>query len=323
VTELHVTNGHAAAGGLLEALHCDRAAVLVSRDLLSCGPLPALGALDDWRRQRDSFWYGLVADADEPAPFDPQAGSPLDLLDNLRAFAAADTVTVWVGRALSDQLTLAFVVQLAARVGADASRLRVVQFDEGVVGVGALRPDQIAAHPPARALDRDALEAAWAAATAPEPAALLAFLPTAPSPLRPALERLLHRFPDAASGLPRWDAEILAHVDPHGTEAFTVLDQTLADNRAELDCVGHTYLAWRLARLADHRQPFPALALDGPLASGQRNRLVRLTSPGLDVRAQRRNYVDLNGVDDWVCGVHLQSSAGRFWFHRGDTLVPG
>jgi hypothetical protein len=326
VTDLHVTNGDAAAGGLLVGLGCGRAAILVSRDVLSCGPLPALGAFDDWRRQRDRFWAGLVADAGTPEPLAVDPGSSRDLLDNLRALAEADTVTVWVGRALSDQLTLALLVQLAARAGADSARLRVVQFGDEVIGMGALRPEQIAAHPAARPLARAelaALEAAWAAVTAPDPGALLAFLGTAPPSLGPAFERLLHRYPDAGSGLSRWDAELLAHVEPQGTEAFTVLARTLADNVRELDCVGDTYLAWRLARLADPRQPFPALAIDGPLASGRRNRHVRLTAPGLDVRAGRRNHVALNGIDDWVGGVHLQSSAGRFWFRRGDTLVPG
>src|SRR5436853_329837 len=86
-------------------------------------------------------------------------------------------------------------------------------------------PRRLAAHRPARPVDRPALaalEAAWAAVTAPEPQALLAFLGGATPPLRPAFERLLHRFPDEATGLSRWDAQLLAHVDPQGTETIPV-----------------------------------------------------------------------------------------------------
>ena len=37
--------------------------------------------------------------------------------------------------------------------------------------------------------------------------------------------------------------------------------------------------------------------------------------------AGRRNFVELNGVDDWVGGVHLDSRTGVVWFRRGEELV--
>jgi len=33
------------------------------------------------------------------------------------------------------------------------------------------------------------------------------------------------------------------------------------------------------------------------------------------------NAVHLNGVDDWIAGVHLESRAGRVWFSRDGTLI--
>jgi hypothetical protein len=35
----------------------------------------------------------------------------------------------------------------------------------------------------------------------------------------------------------------------------------------------------------------------------------------------KANFVDANGIDDWVFGVHLESAADRVWFHRDGDLV--
>jgi len=48
---------------------------------------------------------------------------------------------------------------------------------------------------------------------------------------------------------------------------------------------------------------------------------VRLTPFGERVLAGEANFVDANGIDDWVAGVHLQSDAGRVWFYDDGQLV--
>ena len=48
---------------------------------------------------------------------------------------------------------------------------------------------------------------------------------------------------------------------------------------------------------------------------------VSLTDAGREVLAGRASALALNGLDDWVCGVHLQSSVGPVWFRRGGTLL--
>ena len=48
---------------------------------------------------------------------------------------------------------------------------------------------------------------------------------------------------------------------------------------------------------------------------------MRLTPFGQRVLDGKANFVAMNGIDDWVFGVHLQSDAGRVWFHRDGELV--
>jgi hypothetical protein len=76
-----------------------------------------------------------------------------------------------------------------------------------------------------------------------------------------------------------------------------------------------------MRRLADLALPKPALIFEG---SGIRYRdtTVKLTAFGRDILEGRANFLDANGIDDWVANVHLDSRAGRVWVHDAGTLVP-
>ena len=55
-------------------------------------------------------------------------------------------------------------------------------------------------------------------------------------------------------------------------------------------------------------------------------RLEQLISPapkatGEEILAGRQNFGTLNGIDDWVGGVHLESARNRAWFSDGGTLI--
>jgi hypothetical protein len=329
---LHVTSGDSAAGSLLRARLCARSAILSHRDVLACGPLGPLQSLESWRTERGAYWDQLL----EEIGYELRRGAwaedgdrTQDLWQGAEALRTAETVTVWLGRALSDQLMLAFLLQLAELVPFDAGRLRVVQFDQHarnscpVLGVGEVGPEEVARHPPAAPLSLAALgdlRALWAAVTAPAPWRLLAFLqaPGDQSVLESAAARLLGRFPDVHSGLPRWETVLLHHVGEEWTTAARVLGATLGHSK-DLDCVGDLYLFHRLVRLA--RAPgTPLVALDRWPPSLRHSR-VRLTAAGRDVMAGRANAVALNGVDDWVGGIHLDSAAGRLWLQDGDALI--
>jgi hypothetical protein len=156
--------------------------------------------------------------------------------------------------------------------------------------------------------------------TAPAPWRLLAFL-QAPG-VRPALQSaaglLLGRFPDAHSGLSRWETALLHHLGEEWTKPARVLGATLGYSE-DLDCVGDLYLFHRLVRMA-RAVPAPLVELDKWPPSLRYGRL-RLTATGREVLAGRANAIALNGADDWVGGIHLDSVAGRLWLRDGEALV--
>jgi hypothetical protein len=132
------------------------------------------------------------------------------------------------------------------------------------------------------------LDQAWAAVTLSHPAALIHFLDQVPGRLpllRPAFEKILWRYPDVRSGA----------------------------NRS---------VFWRLQRLADPTLLHPAVALAGEQTT-IRGTEARLTPDGERFLKTELNFVELNGIDDWVGGVHLDSRVGNVWFHQDRRIVRG
>jgi len=67
--------------------------VVIHRDLLSCGPLPSVESLDDWRDVRESYLRSL--DIESP-PFS-FAEHDRDLFHNRERLRSAQTITLWLG----------------------------------------------------------------------------------------------------------------------------------------------------------------------------------------------------------------------------------
>jgi hypothetical protein len=327
-----VAGGHSAAGCLLRALGCGRSDMRVNRDQLSCGPLASLTSVEGWRQFRKDYWREIFPISDHWALAEGKSFPPHDILHHPEELLTADVVTVWLGSGLPDQLFLAWFIQLAELVGLDLQRIRVVQFrlhpatNEDVIEVGRLDPRAAAAHPSATKLTSASitdLREAWTAITSTEPASLLRFVEAhadQPTVFSRAFKRLLGRFPDYDTGLNRWDFELLKRVPEGGITKGALLAAVFDESTTELDAVGEIYLSHRLRKLASLKISQPLLSLEGPSESYSRCR-VRLTTSGKDVLCHKANFVEMNGIDEWVGGIHLQSAAKRVWFHSKDSLV--
>jgi hypothetical protein len=88
----------------------------------------------------------------------------------------------------------------------------------------------------------------------------------------------------------------------------------------DADLVGDLYLFSRLLQLGNADLPHPLLKLSGD-PDNVRSWEVVLTETGEAVLAGRANAVELNGIDDWVLGVHLDSRHGAVWYHKEGTLI--
>lgn len=317
---LHVAPGRSSAGALRQALgQVAEQSVLELHDSLSFGPLPLVSSLERWAAWRERFWREIL----DPLGLHPEGS----VLPDLGSVAGAEQIVMWVGHGLDDQLQFLWLCWALRELAVDRGRLSVVELrmpsrnnapcpSAGMLIAEHLRrqpaPVQV---PPERV---SLLDRAWAAVTSPRPSALVELLGTLPieSTLARALKQLARRYPQRASGVSAWDHALLGNTLRVGPGAARIVGHTLVAPGSELDKIGDAWLFWRLQHFATRRCPL--LALDGEPSNGRFQ--VTLTDTGRRVLEGRDNAVTLSGIDEWVAGVHLDSSANRVWFAEGDRI---
>jgi hypothetical protein len=299
-------------------------------DGLSVGPLEPIADVGQWMERRLSFWR-RISDYEPP-------GKDSYFLGDVSVLRSASKVVVWLGTSLDNQLALAWLPTLLAMAGAAPSQIDVIQFERNdrgieILDLGMLNPDQFAVHPPPLALsgrDLSELEQMWKAIVAPDPSALVAALRAEYERLpffKRALRSLLRRYPEKVSGVNAAELRILHWARHSPPKASRIIGNVLGDmfddardGTGGLDVCGDGWLFWRMLCLGAPTLREPALTIEGS-RTRYRDTTVRLTPFGERVLDGQANFVDANGIDDWVAGVHLQSDAGRIWFHDAGRLI--
>jgi hypothetical protein len=328
---LHLLPSLSAAGTLRWNVRPPDGDVMSTMDLLSCGPIRECGSLGEWRQMREAYLNGLWA-AVYPSwpPLDLDDGAP-ELLIHADRLLEAGSITVWLGKGTDEQLFLVWLVRLFRYLDLDPGVLQVIQFDHDPVhaqqiwSVGSLNKERMMAHAPARALtpaEIRTLGAAWSAMTSDDPQAILAFTATGGEGLpflRAALTSLRDRYPDRQSGLNRWESALLENVGAKRPRVMHALGDALVHRRDGPDQGDYHWLLGRFRRLADPSLRYPLATIIGE-SEGMTRDEIFLTEAGGEVLAGRSNFVHLNGIDDWVLGVHLESATGNVWYRTGDAL---
>ena len=322
---LHVILGDS-AGGIFTRVYFARDRLLIDQDVLSCGPTPPITDLDAWEKMRFDYWGGFVAGgANEHVP------SRFNLVDNARRLAEAECVNIWAATGVSEQLFIAFAVNLVKLVGGDPTHIALVECEmmngRRIIGLGELNEAQMRAAPApkpmADSVARQYLHA-WMALTSPDPAPLAAFArehPEANRWLKLAMQLMTRRFPDKRNGLCWWDYALLSRVEPRGPEVSRIIGYTIAETFAQGDLVGDWYLFGRLLKLGSERNPRPLIALSGDQLSIRSTEAV-LTPFGIEVLKGAASNYPANPIEDWAAGVKLSSAEGALWFNDGGKLIP-
>jgi hypothetical protein len=323
---LHLILGDS-AGGIFTRVFYARDRLLIDQDVLSCGPTPPCVDLAAWAKARLTYWTSFV-----PGNPGEHVHSRFNLLDNALRLKDAERVYIWAATGVSEQLFIAFIVQLVKLVGGDVERLSLVPFEKvgakRVVGLGELDEAQFREHPEPQALHVDAIQHylnAWTALTSPDPEDLISFPrdhADANSWLKLAMRLMSRRFPDKRTGLSYWDHALLSRVEKFGPGVSGIIGYTMAETFEFGDLVGDWYLFGRMLRLGSARNPKPLVALSGDQMS-IRNTEATLTPFGQAVlKGEASNYPE-NPIDDWAAGVKLSSADGKLWFNDGGRLVRG
>jgi hypothetical protein len=328
---MNILHGDSAAGSFKQAFKATQDELIVFNDVLSCGPLGEYVNIESWKSLREHFWNNIdYITAEERLSY---SILERDFYARFKDFKSADEYKLWIGTGLSDQLLLAFLINLIDFHGLDFKKFLVYQFERisdknfEVQGLGLLNPDQIRHHPSPYKLNEKQIKEskfAWEAVTERNPEKYLSYICTDNDCCMPLLKRaiayLFYRYPKVSNGLSYWDETLLKYTEKHGPKTARIMGYTLTDFIEGLDLVGDFYLFGRLKNMGRPSLCKPLVKMN-VLNLPMRKTETTILPDGLKALAGNINVIGENGIDDWVCGVHLDSLSDNVWVRNDDGLI--
>jgi hypothetical protein len=291
------------------------------QEVLMAGPTPRGLSREDWHETRAKYLaeaYDLNSQECRSDLVKQEAA--------LRRFTDHDETILWFEHDLFCQINLIYLLDWFSQEANGKTNLSLVCVGEfaGIEdfrGLGQLTGEQMSslfnARRPITDKEFDTATRAWTAYCSPDPRALVGLLgeDTSAMPyLRNALRLHLERFPSRRNGLGRVENQALELISP-GAITFKSLFPQFA--KAEpVYGLGDSQFWNELERLARAGEPLLKISgpEDGELAiksSIYREASFELTEAGRAVLASESDFIELNGIDLWLGGVHL--AGGKLW----------
>lgn len=320
---LHITNGDATRKVMEKAGLGGE--VLPWRDVLHEGPVPAglsLAQMSEVRAQfiADCGWQTL-----EKAWADFRARDT-----KLASFRKYQEVILWFEHDLYDQLQLLQVLDWFA--GRDFNDTALSMICAGDY-LGTMQPESIAAlHPLRQPVLPEHLELgvkAWSAFCSPDPTCwkdLLAMDSAALPFLGASVVRHLEQYPSLKNGVNRTEEAILNAVQVGNTKAGKIFAAVQACEESRF--MGDSLFWLYLARMTQSKRPLlrashGGFALPSLCASWSEfnEQQIVITQAGERVLANELDWIEINGIDKWLGGVHLTTENLRRWDRNAQSLV--
>ena len=327
---LHIHNGDSTANTLREFEFPGEH--FAFQEVLMGGPAPSGLSQEDWRQTRARY----LAEA-----YDLDVEECLKNLIKqeaaLEKFVDHDKTILWFEHDLFCQINLIYLLDWFTRQEKSNAKLSLICISEfpGVEnfrGLGQLTGEQMAS----LFLDRraigdeqfDTAAKAWAAYCAPDPRRLVDLMgqDTSSLPfLREALHIHLERFPSVANGLGRIENKTLELISS-GATTFKSLFPRFGRSESAYG-LGDSQLCNELRRLARVTNPLikiGAVSAHEVASSPDLEATLELTEIGRAVLAGDSDFVGLNGIDQWLGGVHLDDCATNWrWDAQREMLIEG
>jgi hypothetical protein len=291
--------------------------VIVWCDMVCEGPLP--GDMPDAARRAIRAKY--VSDSTRGALASQTVVERFRKEDEaLEKFSEHDEAVLWFDACLFDQSILVRQLDWFSRRDLGKTKLSLVcvgEFPgmERFCGLGDLMPKELASLFDKRhevtAAEKELARQAYAALRSPDPTAIekvrednTSVLPY----LDDALMRYLQQYPSVRNGLNRLQNSALKAV---ATGHFQLVDIFVQiDHREDRPFVGDTTLWQCLDGMASGRHPLIFVNGPGrlPLWNPPRNLAaweVLVTETGIEVLEGKKDWIELNGINRWMGGVHL------------------
>lgn len=320
---IHIAKGAMVCGHIRE-LGVDPNRILMLSENLSFGPvISTLGST--WMESRREFLNGFLGrifdTSDLPVDYQTLSASLSKLND-------ADQIIFWAGPSLDEQLIFVWTVAVLMHLKVERSKLRYLlvthdsHYCSPISSLNSLSQDGfIRAHHagglPLDEQDFEILGHAWQALCASEPRQIMRYRKQFPPRLSLVLDRICRlerRYPFLKTGLNAFDSRVLQICARCGPRAVSIAAEYVCNDHDDFDYPNDSVFHGRLLKLASADLKFPLLELEGDITRFS-SFTVKLTEVGKAVLVGEANHVELNGIDEWIGGVHLQSSSGLVWFY--------
>jgi hypothetical protein len=322
---LHIHNGDSTANKLKEARFPGEH--FAFREALVAGPAPGGLSRADWLTLRADY---LAAGARLKAEEVKRDLSRMD--EALRDVSGHDEIIMWFEHDLLCQVNLIYLLDHFSNQDLGQAKLSLICIGEfpgmeNFRGLGELTAEQMASLFDTRhevtTAETSLASRAWEAYCSPDPLAIeniLAEDTRALSYLRGALLQHLARFPSIRNGLGRAENKLLELVRD-GHSQFIGLCPAFFD--AEPAYGLGDLQVWRdLETMARASKPLVIIA--GLEESRIHKTSFRLTQTGEDVLEGRADFVALNGINQWLGGVHLDDKEKLWrWDEQKQQLANG
>lgn len=306
--------------------------VLVWREIYVEGPVPGNLSVDDFCKARAEYLSNSLGGV---VTYERILEGSKTRYNMLVAAGKYEEVVLWFDSCMFDQTIMIHVIDLCAKHNWPDTKLSLICVDQDL---GGLSTDELAALLDTRQTitpDQIALaHVAWRAFTSDDPKEIenvlqedCAALPF----LNDALFRHLEQYPSVINGLSRTQNQILNAV-VNGSEKLIDIFRAVIHDMEQRPFMGDSSLWKCIDELAGEKNPL--LKLDGPgrvldyhkmdpenYTPLSRNELqqwvVSLTDAGRSVLVGEQDHVQLNGIDRWLGGVHLQGHEAQWrWDQR-------
>lgn len=285
------------------------------REALIEGPTPAGITRQEWRRLRARHLTGFYG-------VDPgETESELRIQeDKLASYPEHDEVILWFEHDLFCQTNLLYLLSWFGERNLGNTRLSLICVGEfpglqNFRGLGELSSEQMASlfdnRHEVSATEKTLARAAWQAYCSPDPTAIQTLLETDASALpflKPALQLHIERFPFVRNGLGRIENRVLEFIHD-GVLRFVDLFPCFGDAEPTYG-FGDAQFWNTLRRMSEAQEPLLNIkngkASDPKLTSDNVHQMsFEITEAGKAVLNSQADFVEMNGIDTWLGGVHL------------------
>jgi hypothetical protein len=326
---LHIYNGGSTSGTLIEFGFAGEHKVF--QEVLMEGPTPGGVSRAEFLDVRAGFLAKAYDIRLEKCKADQQ-----DQEVWLRGFAEHDETILWFEHDLFCQINLIHLLDWFSKQSRSSTRLSLICVGEfeGIKdfrGLGQLTGEQLASLFDTRHQVSDAelsvASRAWAAYCSSDPTQIEGLLDedtTAMPFLRQALRLHLMRFPSIRNGLGRIENKAMEMIES-GPIGFKSLFPRFAEAEPVYG-LGDSQFWSALKRIGESRHPLLSIggiARDGAEFKSDRYHAAtfELTETGRAVLSGERDFIEMNEVDLWLGGVHLEAPLGWRWDEEQELMV--